>query len=219
MAISHYLYNEEYAKIKIFRVINLEDPYHQWKLEPVESDVLSVTQESDLSGLFVVKAFLVETQTKVQECYTDVILPERVSENAYLWIENQLIEKHRGKLEGDVIPQVAINHPGDYQLFYSRRNPELGIEILQNGLKLVEKKSAIAEDLAYILRDEQRHEEAIEAFSMVIAEEGAGANYFSFIERAQLLDRIGNHQKADDDWKMVEKLAGTQVVEIYREAR
>jgi len=212
-----YLYNEEYAKINIFRVNNPGDPFNQWELEPLELDVLSVSLESDLSGLFVVKAFLVETQIKVQGCYMDITLPERVSENAYFWIENQLIEKHQGKLEGDVIPQVAINHSGVYELFYSRRNPELGIEILQNGLKLVERKSAIAEDLAYILRDEQRHEEAIEAFSMVIAEDST--NYFSFIERAQLLDKIGNHQKADNDWKTVEKLAGTQVVEMYRQSR
>jgi len=214
MPINNFLYNDAYEQIKIFRVRNPEADHEAWELEPVVADVLAPGQESDLNAVFVMKALLVADNAAPVQVYMDIFLPERTCENIYLSVDDEIVQESRWEIDADVIPQAAINFAGEYELFYSRQHPEIGIEVLRKGLDTVRERSAIALDLAYILRDEGRAQESIEAFSEAI--EGKTTDYFPFIERAQLLDKIGKRDMADPDWEMVGKLAGSEVVEMYR---
>lgn len=54
-------------------------------------------------------------------------------------------------------------------------------------------KNVVAEDLGYILRDEGRVEEAIEAFK--ISEENGPSSEYSYWELAGLYDQLGEEEK------------------------
>ncbi len=103
-----------------------------------------------------------------------------------------------------MIPAVAIESFGVYELFYSHIDPEVGLTVLRTGLQAAESKAPIAEDLGYILRDEGRKEEAIEAFSIAI-EEGPSCEYIP-MERAALYEAIGDHANAERDRQLAARL-------------
>jgi tetratricopeptide (TPR) repeat protein len=67
----------------------------------------------------------------------------------------------------------------------------------------------IAEDLGYIYRDEGRDEEAIEAFILAIDE--GPSFHFIYWERADLLDRVGEHARAKADRRRARQAACIKV--------
>src|SRR5258708_19541219 len=102
--------------------------------------------------------------------------------------------------------RVKISGVGVYELFYSKKRPEVGIEVLQGGLRSSAKKAAIAEDLGYILRDERRFQEAAEAFEIAV-EEGP-SSYFIYGELAGCYGETGNKELADKYRKLFENPPG-----------
>jgi tetratricopeptide (TPR) repeat protein len=96
----------------------------------------------------------------------------------------------------DIIPAVASDCFGLYELYYSKISPESGLKVLKDGLKLSKQKSVIAEDIGYILRDEGRLEEALEYFIISTNHEPSSEHIYGEIEdiyRAQ-----GNEEKANE---------------------
>lgn len=152
--------------------------------------------DGTLDGFFILKAIFI-TKQGLQDCYLDVSMPERINDYAYVQSGGEIIQIYSHRLEGDVVPAVAIEGHGVYELFYSHLKPEVGLNVLRAGLREAKKKGHIAEDIAYILRDENRHLEAIEAFSVVITERMA--NEYTYWERADLLEKIGDLAGAADD--------------------
>ncbi len=155
-------------------------------------------------GYFLLKALRIADDGEIENCYIDIILPERISEMAYLSIDGLVVRKWKPQVDGEIIPAVAIEGNGDYELYYSRRRPEIGLDVLYRGLRVAKKRAPIAQDLAYILRDENRIEEAITAFSIVIDE--GEPNEFTFSERAQLFEKIGAFEKAKCDFLQSEEM-------------
>src|SRR5438093_9550822 len=81
-------------------------------------------------------------------------------------------------------------------MYYSRKRPEVGIDILRRGLAIARRKHYIAEDLGYIFRDERRFAEAAEMFRISV-EEGP-SSYFIYGELAGAYAELGdavNRQK------------------------
>src|SRR5262249_30029443 len=126
----------------------------------------------------------------------NVVLPERISDFAIFLEKRSLYFRSLRQFPGEIIPAVAIDCFGDYDLFYSRAYPEIGIGVLKRGLAIAKRKSKIAEDLAYIFRDERRFEEAAEMFKLA-AEEGP-SSYYCYWELAGAyaeLEDSANYQK------------------------
>ena len=92
-----------------------------------------------------------------------------------------------------IIPSIASECFGDYELYYSKENSQIGIDILKSGLTIATNKNVVAEDLGYILRDEGRIEEAIEAFK--ISEENGPSSEYTFWELAGLYEQLGQTDK------------------------
>jgi len=115
---------------------------------------------------------------------------------------NGTIKRLRGRRasSGTTIPVVPIEKFGVPQLFYAKENPDLGIEVLEKGLRAAKEKKYIAYDLGVLLRNEKRYEGAIEAFSVVLGEDPTSEICRSvYQERSQLYKAIGQFEKAEED--------------------
>ena len=171
---------------KIFRVVNHNfESELDFDIEPTEYEIIP-----DTGGCFIIKALEVR-KGKITECFMDINTPERISDfviRKALFGNIKINEYYN--YEGIVIPAIASNCFGVYELYYSKENPQIGIDILQNGIDKAINKAIVSEDLGYILRDENRNDEAIEAFKKSI-EYGASSPY-SYLELSHLFERIGD---------------------------
>ena len=170
---------------KIFLVINQDDENElNWIIEPTQYEIIP-----DDDNTFIVKAFLIENNN-VTDCFICITLPERIAEIVILKdSENNTKIEYLYKLESSVIPQVAAECYGNYELYYAKENEEIGINVLKNGLKIAKNISTVAEDLGYILRDENRIHEAIEAFK--ISEVNINSSPSTYYELSELYRELG----------------------------
>lgn len=181
------IYREK--NIKIFIVTEQDDENElNWTIEP--TDFKLIPEEENY---YFVKAFEISENEKI-DCYIGIMTPERIAEiiikqnsNGQTTVEN-IYEQERS-----IIPSVASECFGDYELFYAKENPQIGIDILKNGLTIATNKNVVAEDLGYILSDEGRIEEAIEAFK--ISEENGPSSEYTFWELAGLYEQLGQIDK------------------------
>ncbi|MGH9948406.1 MAG: hypothetical protein ACRD6X_14595 [Pyrinomonadaceae bacterium] len=193
--------------LSIFQVDDNDECFLDWEVEPIDAPTLASEYVRDeiLEGLFLLKAVHISPDGELKDCYLDVSMPERISETAYFESNGKIVEITIYEVSGEIIPTVAIEGHGVYELFYSRLKPEIGLNVLKNGLKLAKQKGHIAEDMAYILRDENRKLEALEAFDIVISE-GEPTEY-SYLERAALREEIGDLSGAIRDRKEANELS------------
>ena len=180
---------------KIFRIVNQDfDNELDFEIMPTELETIP-----DEDGYFIVRALEV-SEKKVNECFMDISAPER---NSDIVIKKGLIGNAKiseyYNYEGIIIPAVASNCFGVYDLYYSKENPQIGIDILQNGLEKAINKAIVSEDLGYIFRDEHRNDEAIDAFKKSI-EYGASTPY-SYLELSNLFERLGDTKMKDEYYK------------------
>ncbi len=180
----------EYPVVQIFRVLN-DDHENQsnWDVEPIHSKILIENE-----GFFIIKAKNILLNKDIKDCYIDIVLPERISDYAYFFDGRSLKVDYHHEFEGDIICAVPIDCFGVYELFYSRIYPDIGINILKEGLPITQQKVYIAEDLGYILRDEGRFYESAEMFQISANE--SPSSYFIYGELENCYERIGNHEKA-----------------------
>lgn len=172
------------------RVRRGSDNVRDWQFEPSPGDVVA---NADRDGFYVIAAMNIISERDVCRCYMDVSLPERINDYAYLIAGDELRYDQARKFEGEIIPAIAIDGFGVYDLFYSRIAPELGIGVLKRGLAASKRKHFIAEDLGYIFRDEGRYREAAEMFQLAADEEVS--SYFIYGELAQMYGKIGEAEK------------------------
>ncbi|MBI9051645.1 MAG: hypothetical protein JEZ00_19635 [Anaerolineaceae bacterium] len=174
----------DFPDIKIFRIESDNDELAKWDVEPIDSPILL---ESD--DYYLVKAKNILPDGKVINCYMDICLPERINDCAYFFDGEGIEKNYSYDVEGEVICAVPIDCFGIYELFYSKVNPEVGIDVLKAGLLVSQQKHIIAEDIGYILRDEGRFTEAAEMFQISVDE--GPSSYFIFGELAECYQEIG----------------------------
>jgi tetratricopeptide (TPR) repeat protein len=177
---------------KIFKVVN-EDFENELEFEIIPTELETIPDDGEY---YIIRALEVRGNT-VKECFMDMTTPERISDIVIkkgLLGNIKISEYHN--YEGIVIPAVASNCFGVYDLYYSKENPQIGIDILQNGVEKAINKAIVSEDLGYILRDEHRNEEAIEAFKKSV-EYGASTPY-SYLELSHLFERLGDTKMKDE---------------------
>jgi len=174
---------------KIFLVTNDDkDNELEWTIEPTDFELIPDEEET-----FFVRAKQVYTD-KTVDCFLNIVTPERIADFVIkLDKNNKAIVENFSDQENSVIPVVASDCFGDYELFYAKENPQFGIDILKDGLTKSLTKNVIAEDLGYILRDEERTEEAIEAF--LISEQNEPSSEYIYGELAQLYGQLGQLDK------------------------
>ena len=195
----------------IFRVDSAGDEFQNWNLEPISTSTL---RESD--GFFLVRGCIIRDVIETESCFIDLCMPERVSSYVYVVAETGVTRSYHYELNGaEVVSAVAVESFGDYELFYSRKQPNVGINVLRKGLAAAVNKAAIANDLGYLLRDENRFNESIEAFSITI--QAGPPSEFTLIERAKLLDAVGKRTEAEADWKTLEGILGKEAADSWRQ--
>jgi len=177
------------TKTNVFVVTNQDsDNELNWTIEQTNFELIP-----DEEGLYFVKAKQI-IKNKISDCFLIISTPERIAETIVkknIWgickVENIIESKMQ------VIPAIASECFGDYNLYYSVDSPNVGIEILKTGLKKAENKNIVAEDLGYILRDEQKVNEAIEAFK--ISENFGSSSEFIYLELSRLYESLGQDKQ------------------------
>ena len=174
---------------KVFIVIEQDDDNElNWTVEPTDYELIPEEE-----NYYFVKAYEVSQNGKT-DCYIGVMTPERIAEVVIKQNSNGQTEiESIYDQEKSIIPAIASDCFGDYELFYSKENPQLGIDILKSAITKATNKNVVAEDLGYILRDEGRVKEAIEAFK--ISEENGPSSEYTFWELAGLYEELGQIDK------------------------
>lgn len=179
----------------IFIITNDEDDNElNWILEPTNLELIP-----DDENHYIVRAKEIR-KNKTIDCFIDVIISERISE---LVIKKSFLGSIKiqsiYELSNSVIPVVPSDCFGDYELYYSKENPQIGIDVLKSGLGKANNKNIVAEDLGYILRDENRNEEAIEAF--LLSEKHDPSSVYTYLELSYLYEKIGLTELKDQYFK------------------
>jgi tetratricopeptide (TPR) repeat protein len=177
---------------KIYNVTDEDsDDVLKWKIEPTD---LELIPEEEGHYIVIAKQTLMD---RTVECYIDLITPERTAENVIkLDTKGKVIVESIYDQENTVIPAVASDCFGIYELYYSKENPQIGIDILKAGLVKSDLKTVIAEDLGYIYRDENRIDEAIDSF--LISDKTNPSSEYIYQELAQLYGQLGNKAKEQE---------------------
>ena len=173
------------SRVKIFVVSNQDDENElNWDIEPTDFELLPEEE-----NVYIVKAVQVFPDSII-DCFLEIVTPERIAETVINRTANgKVIAKSIYDVESTVIPVIASECFGSYELYYAKENPQIGISVLENGLDKAKNKSVVAEDIGYILRDECRIEEAIKAFKM--SEENEPSSEYIYLELSRLYQEVG----------------------------
>lgn len=181
-----------HPQIDIFEVT--ADDYDNalnWTIEPTSHELIPAGE-----GHYIVRALEV-AEDGISGCYLEFRTPERVSgmvvkadAKGFPFVGNSY------QPGSTIIPAMACDFPGFYDVYAAKENPQAGIDVLRNGLEKAVNKSAVAEDLGYLLIDEERIDEAIEAF--IISEKHTPTTRFTFFELAKLYARKGDLEKSNE---------------------
>jgi tetratricopeptide (TPR) repeat protein len=177
------------AKTNVFVVTNQDDDNElNWTIESTAFELLPEEENT-----YFVKAVQVSSDSTI-DCYIGIVTPERIAETVVKRSpKGQATIESIHEQERTTIPAVASECFGGYELFYAKENPQIGIDILKNALTKATNKNVVAEDLGYILRDEGRIEEAIEAFK--ISEEFGPSSEYTYWELSGLYGELGQAEK------------------------
>ena len=168
-----------------------DDNELNWTIEATDFELIPEEE-----NYYFVKAFEISENEKT-DCYIGIMTPERIAEIVIKQGSNgQTKVESIYDQEKTIIPSIASECFGDYELFYSKENPQIGIDILKSGLTIATNKNVVAEDLGYILRDEGRIDEAVEAFK--ISEENGPSSEYTFWELAELYGQLGQMDKQSE---------------------
>ena len=172
-------------KTRVFVVTNQdEEDELNWTIEPTAFDLLPEEE-----NIYYLKAFQV-SEDNTTDCYIGIMTPERIAETVVKRRPNGLVDAESVyDQEQTIIPAVASDCSGGYELYYAKENPQIGIDVLKDGLEKAINKNIVAEDLGYILRDEKRIDEAIDAFK--ISEQNGSSSEYIYLELSRLYRDIG----------------------------
>jgi tetratricopeptide (TPR) repeat protein len=173
----------------IFVVIDSSpDNELDWIIEPTPFELIP-----DEENTYYVKGKQV-SETSITDCIIGIEMPDRIAESVLkLNKDGQVIVESIVYQYDSVIAAMASESYGDYYLYYSIENPQIGIDILTTGMAKATNKAAMAEDLAYIFREEGRLEEAIEYFQF--SEQAGPSSVYIYRELFLLYKQLGQADK------------------------
>ena len=177
----------------LFEVVNEQsDNPLDWEIEPTNEKLIPY-----IDGHFIVRAKMINSEKNIQNCFINLSLPERITDFVIFQTDSGLEYVETYKLSDiDIIPVIASECFGNYEMYYSKKSPEIGIEILKQGLEISNKPVSIAEDLGYILREENKYQESIDAF--LISEKHGVSSVYIYQEIRDLYLQLDNKEKAEE---------------------
>jgi len=182
----------KYPGCVIYEIKNSDsDDILNWSIEPTNLKLIP-----DDENHYLAKAQIIDKKQNVEDGFINLSTPERIADYVIYDLENPKSDRLYGLKNKDVIPAVASDCFGLYELYYSKNAPDLGLKTLIEGLELSDQKSVIAEDIAYILRDENRLNEALEYF--LISTKYEPSSEFIFGEIEDIYRAQGNEVKAKE---------------------
>ena len=205
------------SDISIYKVMTgdleekLNTPYGDWEVLPIVSPTLSTESAPEclLDGLFILKAYLMGSDGRKEDCYLEVSMPEVITGDVYVEEHGravQIADREYHDVTSTVIPAVAIEKQLNEDMYYHKDDPEVGLEVLRNGLAQATTRWPIAHAMATILRCEKRFVEAQEAYTLAIAECPRYLLYYNYKDRALVRDAIGDAAGAAADREAAHKL-------------
>lgn len=176
----------------IFEILNSDnDNPIDWEIKPTTLQLIPNGE-----GHYLTKAYRIEKNGLYKSAYINVSTPERIIDFVIYDLKKPSYSYAYNSINIEVIPAVASDCFGSYEVYYSRNNPDLSIEVLKQGLEISKEKNVIAEDLGYILRDEDRPKEALKYF--LISEEYGASSEFILGEIERIYRILGSKEKADE---------------------
>lgn len=154
----------------------------EWLLSTTDFELLP-----DDENVYIVRAIQV-LKNEATECFISIVTPERIAETVVINSGNEILLD--SFMEGTFIPSIASECFGNYELYYAKENPQIGIDVLKAALPKAVNKNVVAEDLGYILRDEGQIEQAIEAF--LISESAGPSSEYVYFELSGLYAKLGD---------------------------
>jgi hypothetical protein len=187
-----------------------EDDYRHWVISPIRAPILSAAAlgVERLDGCFLIRGVVISPSCEGigPECFIGVTMPERIVDYTFVHLDGKIIE-HTGPWSyGRAVPSIAIDKSGNYDLYHVRGCADYGVSVLRRGLEISGNSWPIVSDLAYILRDEGRHQEAVDAFSLLIEKEPDYLLEYAYHERERLYGALGQLEAQERDKEMVESL-------------
>lgn len=177
------------GNVDIYKVID-QNPENELEWTIIPTDLKVIPEEEEI---YFVKAKEVFSDHTI-DCFVGIMTPERIADMVVkITPQMNVIIEGIEEQTNSVIPAVASDCFGDYELYYAKENPQVGIDILRDGLNKSSIKNVIAEDLGYILRDENRIEEAIEAFK--ISESYGPSSEYVYLELSRLYKDLRQKDK------------------------
>lgn len=174
-----------------------------WTIEPTDLDLLPEEENT-----YYVKAYQVSADS-TNDCFVGIMTPERIAETVIKREPSgQLVVESIYDQKQTIVPAVASDCFGDYALYYAKENPQIGINVLKDGLEKAINKNIVAEDLGYILRDEKRIDEALDAFK--ISEQMGPSSEYIYLELSRLYRDIGQRE---NELKYKQKFKGSGGIE------
>ena len=175
----------------IYEILNSESENPiEWTIKPTTLQIIPKGE-----GHYLVKAYRIEKTGIYNSAYINVSTPERIVDFVIYNLEKPKFSYAYGSIDIEVIPAIASDCFGSYEVYYSRYNPELSVKVLKEGLEKSKEKNVIAEDLGYILSDENRHKEALNYF--LISEKNGASSEFIIEEIENIYRTLGNIEKAE----------------------
>jgi hypothetical protein len=160
--------------VKIYQAIIEEwwDDIEETKWITIEGNILKkeVTNENLLDGNFLLRGLITFNDGTNLSCWLMTVMPEGVIEDVYFIGKDGRVSSERWvKLKKErVVCLVPIEKYVNSEIYYLKSNPEIGMNILKEGLKQSKEKWFYALELAEILRDEKKYSEAISFFEVVV---------------------------------------------------
>ena len=183
------------------------EDFRDWEVLPLHGPTLAAEDvEGVFQGLFIIEGQFISSNAPPQRCYIDLVLPERIAEHHFWNVNGQIDRRHGLRLQGGtIIPTIGIEALGVYKLYFAKEDPSAGINVLKTGMDQARNRSYLAYDLAFLLRDQKRLEEAIDALTIFLTEYSAPhlANIL-YNERSRMYAALGQLAKAEEDKRLAQ---------------
>lgn len=145
---------------EIMEIIDNEDEHPlNWSLLSTDEKVIPS------SGHYLVRGQQILNNTE-RTCWMNISTPEMTSDYVFTIDakNSKIVLNHYHVLSNEVIPNKLSNTFVNYEFYYTKINPQIGIDILKKEIENVSEKGLICEYLGYIYRNEGEQNRAIDWF-------------------------------------------------------
>ncbi|MBK7009817.1 MAG: hypothetical protein IPH36_14895 [Saprospiraceae bacterium] len=124
-----------------------------WSILPIEEEKVI---PNDGHFLVISKQIL---ENEERTCWIEISMPEMISDHVFTIDakNSKIVVNEYHALADKVVPNKLSNTLTNYEFYYTRVKPIIGIEILIKEIENVLEKGSICEYLGYIFRDEKRY--------------------------------------------------------------